>query len=40
MADKNPSFADCPGWGPAEKISVHKSDRKKSLYWTVLPDNL
>ena len=41
MADKIPDSQMLPAGAHAEKESVHKSDRKKSLSWTgEIPGNL
>ena len=40
MADKIPDSQMLPAGAHAEKKSVHNSDRKKSLRWTVLLDNI
>ena len=39
MADKIP-IRRLFRLGPGNETSVHNSDRKKSLRWTVLPDNI
>lgn len=40
MADKIPDSQILPAGAHAEKKSVHNSDPKKSLRWTVLLDNI
>ena len=40
MADEIPNSQILSAGAHAEKQSVHKSDQKKSLSWTVLLDNI